>query len=386
MSRPLNVLVVMGPIAQGGAEWQLLELLRRVDRSRFRPVLASVQFSAYKELQIGPGDAAIRAAYDALDVPHYRITGYARNSTRNARELMRVIRHEQIDVVHANLYAGETWGRAAAILTGTPVVTHKRGIPFKSRKPQNVLVDWLLNLLSQRIIVVNQAIQRRLQRLQRLPSGKFSVVYPGIDPSLWRRAGECETAELRRDLGLEGKQVVTAVGRLRPIKGFRYLVEAWPGVCSECPDARLLLVGHGEQEQELRRRVEELGLGDTIQFLGSRSDVRLLLSLSDVAVLASISEASPVALMEAAFVGTPAVATWVGGVPEVVRDGVTGTLVPPRNPRALSDALTGLLRDDSARVSMSEAAVEWAHYAFDINRTVRQIELEYLRAAGARDD
>jgi glycosyltransferase involved in cell wall biosynthesis len=372
----------MGPVAQGGAEWQLLELLRRLDRSRFRPVLASVQFSSYRELEIGAGDAAIRAAYDALDVPHYRITGHGRNSTRNARELMRIIRREHIEVVHTNLYAGETWGRLAALLTRRPIVTHKRGIPFKSARPQNVLVDWLLNLLSRRVIVVNETIERRLRQLQWLPPDRCSVVYPGIDPSLWQRAGEAETAALRRELGLEGKQVVTAVGRLRPIKGLAYLVQAMPEIVSSCPDARLLLVGHGVQEEELRRTVARFGVGGEVRFLGSRSDVRQLLSLSDVAVLPSISEASPVALMEAAFVGVPVVATWVGGVPEIVRDGVTGTLVPPRSPRALASAVVGLLREPDTRTRMSEAAIEWAHYAFDIDRTVRQIEAEYVRAAG----
>ncbi|MDQ3327829.1 MAG: glycosyltransferase, partial [Chloroflexota bacterium] len=160
----LNVLVVMGPVAQGGAEWQLYELLCRMDRSRFRPVLASVQFSSYEELTIGAGDRRIRDLYAGLDIPHYRINGHSRNSARNLRDLMHIIRREQIDVVHANLYAGETFGRLAAVLTGTPTVTHKRGMPFKSRKPQNILVDLLLNLCSARIIVVNHAIRRQLQR------------------------------------------------------------------------------------------------------------------------------------------------------------------------------------------------------------------------------
>lgn len=370
----------MGPVIQGGAEWQIYELLRRMNRDRFRPVLASIEFTSYKELLIGEGDRAIRQAYDSLDVPHHKITGYSRNDPRNAREVLRVIRDERIDLVHANLFAGELWGRVAAILAGAPIVTHKRGIPFKTRKPQNVLVDWLLNLRSDRIIVVSGSIQRNLQRLQLLSERRFSVVYPGIDAELWRRADQAEVAPLRRGLGLEGKQVVAAVGRIRPIKGQKYLIEAAPEILRQCPDARLLFVGHGVEEEALRNRACELGIEREALFLGSRSDVRELLSLTDVMVLPSLSEASPVALMEAAFLGVPAVATRVGGAPEILKDGVTGRLVPPRDSSAIEAAVVALLRDEEARTRMSAAATAWAHSRFDINRTVRQIEADYCRA------
>lgn len=372
----------MGPVAQGGAEWQILELLRRLDRSRFRPVLASVQFRSYNELTIGPGDAAIQREYAALDIPHYQVHGHGRNSHRNARELMRIIRRERVDVIHTNLYAGETWGRLAALLTQTPIVTHKRGMPYKSRKPVNVLVDWVLNMLSSRIIVVNQAIQRELQRLQWLPDQKFSMIFPGIEPDRWVRVSDEEVVELRKKLGLEGKLVVTSVGRLRDLKGQHHLVRAAPQILRQCPDARILLVGHGFLEDQLRAVVKELGLQEKVLLLGSRSDVRQLLSLTHVFVLPSLSEASPVVLMEAAFAGVPSVATWVGGVPEVVRDGDTGVLIPPANPRALATAVVRLLQDAPLRARMSTIATEWAHEAFDIERTVRQIEAEYCKAVG----
>lgn len=380
--RRLSVLVVMGPVAQGGAEWQIFELLRRLDRERFRPVLASVEFDAYKELVIGEGDRAIRERYAELDIPHYRVTGHGRYGLGNLRELERIIRAEAIDVVHANLYAGETWGRVAALLTRTPIVTHKRGIPFKSRKPQNVLVDWLLNLASDRIIVVNPSIQRHLRRLQPLPAAKFSVILPGVAPALWRPASSEEVARLRRELGLEGGRVVTTVGRIRPLKGQRYLLEAIPTVLASCPDTTFLFVGHGAREAELRTRAMELGVEREALFLGGRSDVRELLSLSDVFALPSLSEASPIALMEAAFVGVPAVATCVGGVPDIVCDGETGLLAPPRDPAALAHAIVRLLGDPEERRRIAGAALARAREAFDIERTVQSIEAEYQRAVG----
>lgn len=381
MLRPLKVLVVMGPIAQGGAEWQLYELLRRLDRTRFEPVLVSIISSRYEELVIDDGDRTIRNAFASLDIPSYTVEGYNRNDLRTAREVLRVIRRERPDVVHTNLYAGELWGRVAAILARKPIVTHKRGMPYKTRKPQNVLVDWLLNLCSERIIVVNRAIQCELQRLQWLPSRKFTVVYPGLDSSLWLRADEAELCELRTQLGLENAQVISCVGRLRPIKGQRYLIDAMPSILRECPNTRLLLIGHGASEQALRERVRELGLERDVLFLGSRADVRELLSISTVLVMPSVSEASPVALMEGALVGVPSVATRVGGIPEIVQDRVTGVLVPPRRVRPLVSAVVALLRDTETRARMSTSATECGRSRFDIARTVQQIEAEYCAAA-----
>ncbi len=134
----------------------------------------------------------------------------------------------------------------------------------------------------------------------------------------------------------------------------------------------------------MRSRVRQEGLERHVTFLGGRSDVRSILSLTDVFVLPSLSEASPVALMEAAFVGVPSVATRVGGVPEIVKDGETGLLVAPADAIGLASGIVELLGNPELRLRMGAAAEEWAHEAFDIERTVRQIEAEYVRAAGAR--
>jgi glycosyltransferase involved in cell wall biosynthesis len=205
---------------------------------------------------------------------------------------MRVIRLEKIDVVHANLYAGETFGRLAAVLTGTPVVTHKRGMPFKSRKPQNILVDLLLNLCSARIIVVNHAIRRQLQRLHHLPASRFSVIYPGIDPALWSRP--MHVRWWRSGL----RWAWMARRSSRPLAGCVDQGAAVPARSraadpAGCPEARFLFVGHGVEEAALHQQAVALGVDGATYFLGSRADVRELLAVSDVFVMPSLSEASP---------------------------------------------------------------------------------------------
>lgn len=384
MNHPLNLLIVMGPIAQGGAEWQLYDTLLRLDKTRFRPVVVSVQFSSYQELAIERGDRNIQEKFASLGIPIYHIDGHARYSISNLRSLYRIIRRERIDVVHANLFAGETWGRAAAILCGVPVVTQKTGTPFKSRKSFNVLADWLLNLRTDRIVVVSREIQRTLQRYQRLDSGKFSVIYPGIDPDSWKRAEGGDIERMRRELGLEGRCVITAVGRLSPRKAHRFLMDAMPAIVERVPHAKLLIAGDGPLRKELEQRAAKLGLEQHVSLLGGRSDVRELLSLTDVFALPSLGEGSPVVLMEAAFVGVASVATDVGGVSEVVEDGVTGLIVPPGSSEALALAITALLEDRKRTSAMALAAQDRAHRLFTVERMVRATEREYLQAVGSR--
>lgn len=379
--RPLRILIVMGPLAQGGAEWQLYDTVARLDRERFYPVMASVQFDKYRGLKIEAGDREIEQRFYGLGVPIYRVNGHARYSLQNLRELYKIVQRERVQIVHTNLFEGETWGRLAAILAGKRIVTQKTGTPFKSGKSYNILADWLLNLGTDKIIVVNEEIQQKLTRFEHLPESMFAVIFPGIDPVLWHPADDATKRKLRRELDIEDCKVITAVGRLSDRKAHRYLIEAMPRILRSAPDTRLLIAGDGPLRGDLSELGGRLGVAERVKLLGGRSDVRDLLSVTDVFALPSLGEGSPVVLMEAAFVGVPSVATDVGGVSQVVDDGVTGLVVPPANSRALGDSILHLLSDDARRAEMARAARERAFRDFTVDRMVRQTEAEYLAAA-----
>lgn len=382
--RPRKVLVVMGPVAQGGAEWQLYELLRRMDRTRFSPAVASVTFRQYRNLSITEGDRPIRDAFDSLEVPHYPLTGHGAYSPRNTEELYRIIRRGQFDLVHTNLFAGETHGRAAALAAGVPIVTQKRSMPFLTRRSVNVLADWLLNLASSRIVLPSRAVLNELLRFERLPADRLSVVYAGVDRERWRPVMSAEQARLRAELGLEGASVLASVGRLMPIKGHRSLLVAMPSILRCHPNTVLLLVGHGVLTDRYRTLAERLGVEGSVRFLGGRSDVREILSITDLFVFPSLQESFGIALVEAALMGVAAVASHVGGVPEIVDDGRTGVLVPVRSPSRLAEAVCELLSDRPRLRAMGRAAQLRAEQLFTLDRTVREIEREYLQAVGLR--
>jgi glycosyltransferase involved in cell wall biosynthesis len=167
------------------------------------------------------------------------------------------------------------------------------------------------------------------------------------------------------------------VSVLRPQKALDILVRAAQLVHGALPEARILIVGDGPERDALTALVQELGLAGVVVFAGVRTDVGDLLAASDIVASSSAFEGSPLALMESLGAGKPVVATRVGGVPEIVRDGLEGLLVPPGDPTALADALLTLLRDSGLRDRMGAAGRERQRTEFDIGVMVNRLEALY---------
>ena len=142
---------------------------------------------------------------------------------------------------------------------------------------------------------------------------------------------------------------------------------------------KLWLVGDGPLRPAVEKAIVKMGLERKVLFLGIRDDVPKLLAASDLFVLSSDYEGVPLAVLEAMAAGKPVVATAVGGVPELIEDGKTGILVPPRNPETLAKGILRLVKDADLRQRMGKAARERAQERFDISRTAREYETLYLR-------
>jgi glycosyltransferase involved in cell wall biosynthesis len=183
----------------------------------------------------------------------------------------------------------------------------------------------------------------------------------------------------RQAHGIEPRATVLVhVGRFAPPKNHALLVEAFAQVHSDAP-LYLLLVGGGELQDAVREQVAALGLQERVRFLGIRADVADILRASDVFVLSSRVEGNPMSVMEAMVAGLPVVSTAVGGVPELVRAGVTGLLVPSEDAEALTRAVQALVDDPVQRQAMGAAARRHAVAHFDIRHTVRGYEQLYER-------
>jgi glycosyltransferase involved in cell wall biosynthesis len=161
------------------------------------------------------------------------------------------------------------------------------------------------------------------------------------------------------------------------VKGHTSLISAAPHVCRDIPGAIFVLIGDGEERLNLEKQVRQAGLEKNFLFLGHRSDVPELLACCDLSVLPSEAEALPNSLLEAIAAGLPVVGTCVGGIPEVIMDGVNGLLVPPKNPQALSEAILRILQDPhfAKKLSQGGQAMIGTHFGFD--RLLAELEQLY---------
>jgi 1,4-alpha-glucan branching enzyme len=200
-----------------------------------------------------------------------------------------------------------------------------------------------------KVIAVSRSIAEEAVRFYNLPREKVVAIHNGIDLSFF--------ANLRPKKEIE-EHMVLSVGRLIWRKGYKYLIDAMPHVLSEYPNAKLVIVGYGEQEVPLQRRVKKLGIDDSVIFLGnvSREKLYSLYQAAEVYVQPSLYEPFGITILEAMSMRKPVIATCVGGIPEIIKNGVDGLLVEPKNSLELADAIMRVFSDSALRSRLGSNA------------------------------
>jgi glycosyltransferase involved in cell wall biosynthesis len=211
-------------------------------------------------------------------------------------------------------------------------------------------------------------------------SNNLSVIHSGVDLNRFK-LNAAETNHKRKELSIPPDSLVVGyVGWLIPIKGVTYLVDAMAEVIQRHPNSLLVLVGKGdekaEEEIKLKEQVENLGLVDNVRFLGWRPDVNEIMGFFNIFVLPSLNEGMGRVLVEAMAAGLPIVASRVGGIPDLVKDGENGLLVPPANASALAKAISDLLTDKKKQKRMAEAGKKMCR-PYSAEAMVEQIDHLY---------
>jgi glycosyltransferase involved in cell wall biosynthesis len=223
-----------------------------------------------------------------------------------------------------------------------------------------------------------------LVRLGVAPRDRFRVISLGIDLDPFASADVAARRKLRREVGVADDQVLlTFVGRIAPIKRVDVLLRAAAHARQAGAPIQLAVIGDGAERPGLQSLAGELGIGKAVHFLGYRRDLPRIAAAADVAVLSSDNEGTPVSLIEAAAAATPAVATDVGGVAEVVAPD-TGILVPPGDEQAFARALVDIVNEPELRRTMGERARERALSRYSIDRLLRAIGELYGELVSAR--
>jgi len=229
------------------------------------------------------------------------------------------------------------------------------------------------NGLVDHMTIISEAAADRFVKEGIVPRELLTCVPNGVDTDRFRQVAPETRQALRSSIGVDDRFVWLAVGRFEIAKDYPNMLHAFAQVCQRDSNAVLLLVGHGSLQQETESLAQSLGLGDRIRFLGVRSDVPEVMAAADGYVMSSAWEGMPIALLEAGAAGLPIVATRVGGNHEVVRDGESGFLVPPRDAAALGQAMLRLMEQAPARRrDMGERGREHVRVHYGLGRVVER--------------
>jgi glycosyltransferase involved in cell wall biosynthesis len=302
--------------------------------------------------------------------------GRGRFDPRILTDLVSLARRRGTRVLHVHGYAASDFGRLAARRVGAALVLHEHFADPRMPAYQG-LADRALARLTDRAIAVSQSTAEFLVAQRHVPRERVRLIWNGAPLEDFAPVDRARAQAARRALGLPDEAVVIgSIARLNEQKGHRYLVDAAATVLARRPDARVLIVGDGDLAAPLREQAHGLGLGDRVLFTGHRTDVRDLLGAIDVFCIASTYEGTPLSLFEAMAAGKAIVSTAVDGCREVLEDGVTGLLAPPRDAAALAAALLRVVEDPGLARRLADSARS-ASTRYDARDGVRRIEALY---------
>ena len=370
---PLRVCLILDTVKEdAGTEKLVSAIATRMDRKAFEPHVCCFEDSA--RLALLSRDLATAV------FPLRRV--YSPAGLRRVWEFRRYILRNRIDIVHSFMTRADIVNVLAAVGLRRVVITSRLNTGYWYTPGLKRLFR-VLNRFTTHVITNSEYAKKVVAAAEGLSADKITVFYPGTDLNLY--ASSSWDAAAAAALGLpSGAQTVGVVANYRPVKDLALFLRAARLVAEAQPQAAFLLIGKGTEKPELERLAEELGIRDRVYFSDGVGEVPDYLARMSVACLCSLSEGLPNAIMEYMAAGLPVVATDVGGVSELVADGITGYLVRRRTPEAFADPIIRLLRDEILRTAMGRRGLERARREFDLSAAVRRLESFYVGAVMAR--
>jgi glycosyltransferase involved in cell wall biosynthesis len=314
-----------------------------------------------------------------------RIVGLRRRSRAAVWDwapLLSLLRAESIDVLHSHQFGSNFWASMLGRMAGTPVViAHEHNWSFEGQLVRRFLDRHVIAARANAFLAVSRETRRGMIELEGIDPERVRFVSLGIATPT-----ATPGADVRAELGIADQvPVIGTACTLRPEKALDVLVRAAAALLDDFPDLRLLIAGEGPDRGRIEALIGQLGLGETVTLLGGRGDIPDFLQALDVAVCSSDWEGSPLSVMEYMEAELPVVATRVGGIPDMITDGVEGVLVPPGQPEAIARAVADLLRDPDAAAEMGRRGQRRRREEFDLDVTARRIGDLYEELYAASD-
>ena len=378
-ARPVRVLELRSTYGYGGGpDKTILLSAARHDPREFAVTVAYLRGAHDTSFNIGQ-----RAAELGID-DYQEIVEASAFSRKTLGAIGRLIRERHIDVVHAHEYKTDIlawllrqWYRKPAYMT-----TAHGWVEKTARLRLYNRLDLSIMRRFDRVVAVSGATAERL-RGAGVPDRKITLIHNCIDETVWDRTRQPST--LREELEVDAAApLIGTITRMAPEKDIPTFLEMARRVREQLPAARFVVVGDGPQREDVHACASRLGVEDVVHFTGYRKDLHNVYGALDLHVITSLTEGLPNMLLEAMSMGVATLSTPVGGIPEVVTDGVDGLLRPPGDVEAMTAAAVGLLQDDAERARVAEAGRRTIEQRFSFASRMERIEAVYADLAASR--
>ncbi|MGB8658695.1 MAG: glycosyltransferase [Candidatus Zixiibacteriota bacterium] len=368
MRKQIKILQISESSETGGAETVLLNIVENLDKAKYHSIVVLLKTGWLNQKLEESGFSPILLT----SVRSYDISLLVR--------LWLNVKKHDIDIIHSHLPDVNAYSCLAGFAARVPVVTTYHGMIAGSQEQtrSDKLKFFLVRSLSTRIVAVSDALKNELVQLAQFPPRKLTTIYNGVHWERFDRPIDAVSKRIKLGIGPEDK-VIGIVANLKATKGYQYFIRAAAIISKNITKVKFLIIG--EEEERLKATIVEeikaIGLEDRVVFLGFREDVPELLRILDVFVLSSISEGMSIATVEAMGAGVPVVVTKSGGPQELVEDGKTGFLVPPKDENSLAEKVLLLLKDKELATSMGKEAQAQARTRFSIDMMIRDYQAVY---------
>lgn len=367
----IRVLYVVENTTFGGGERGFGQLSTAINKNRFQPLMAA-----------HPGGQLEKLAHKQ-GVRFFPLDMSSKFNVKTIAKLSKIIKENRINIVHSMGSRADFFARIACrnILSARVICTIAMLVEgydvSGSRKAYYKFADWYSSRYVAHYITVSEALKLSLVRKHKIPEEKVSLIYNGVELDRYNPE-KFKSSGLRQSLGIKDDYtIVGSVGRLVYQKGFRYLIEAARILHQKNYKIRVVIVGQGPEENNLKHMAETSGIINICAFMGQRFDIPQLLADFDIFVLSSVLEGLPRVVIEAMAMAKPIVATDLDGVREELVHNRTGLIVQPENPEALAETIIQLIKNKKKADQLGIEARKSARLRFDLKQTVSNVEKLY---------
>ena len=358
--KKIKILYVITSLGLGGAEKLLLSYLKNLDQNKY-----SLNVCSLREKP----DELLKDISNFASVTNLKINN--RFNPNVILKLKKLIREIKPDVIHTHLFQARIYTTLAQLFHRDAIlIAHKHNSVNFKKHNIFILLEMFSIHLNKKVIAISESVKQSLVKYELIPAKKIYVLPNSIDYHNFNKNVRI------KNYSKENHIIIGTVCRLEKQKGIKYLLLAMKTILAKFPNARLEIVGDGSLLEELQNQCIDLGISNSVFFFGKFTDVIPFYKRMDIFVLPSIYEGFGIVILEAMAIGVPVVATNVDGIREVVVDGESGILIPPKNPESIADAISYIIEHPQVTDSFIKEGIKRASL-FDIEQHIMKLDNLY---------